>query len=1182
MPIKNTDIVLFQSQDNTDNDNGGGARTNNVVEDGAVNNLFPDISRVDTVAGDVALRKVFPVVNTDSREIYYGAHAMIRKTPDDERVSALLFYTDDAVDTRIQAQADVESYLVPSFQTPFYLFGSNIEGAKAVTFLQRLEEDIPLVGEVFLLREESNEQYFRVSNVEDKEIILFFDGKEYRRRRLIITIDQPLKVSFTGSEFDPSGQQPNTCDTFATQVADAAKFYGNKPLTQDALAGDTLLQLSSIYEQLVPASKQQTPIINQQALQGGLIVLGEPNSPNIVRRIAMSSNSRNDSFGVPVVPGSIQFSSFVDDGLGTVSSGTTTFTVDYTTGDVTLIQGSSISADFQFQTGELFETAIQYSSGILVTTENQGTVYIQNVAPVPTNGSCYVDYRANGKWYRITGKPDGSLEGAGGIGAGLINNNGDGTATISVTLGRVPDIDSTVIFSWGSLDMVNRVREEALADHDQYFEWQLPHKFIDPANCSFQYFGRGSSSISTVDFSTGLTQTAQQLEFTLDPIQGVIRARWTGNGFPFTPGLGYESYNATQYLELDYNYADPPTAGETGERKFINNPAFNNPSEGTWTYNIGETITPEGLVINLTLYNEQAALVRYAGSPAPYTDVTLVAGADRILRLDGAGSAWGTVDTNGLITINIPTKPRQTATVVQIDGNSFPKYQTANKAVATIDRVTQVEYSSENLTTFPNNFTGTLDNRDIMTLKLVLLPNIVGNFHFGLFETTVTQKGNFVCYVQGNEVYQGVDTPRQIGQIEREKGILTIDFAGGNFQISGNTNDMDLQLSNLFVVTNNPTSNIRREVFKAGATDLVTSSFILRYSTVNGQFVATTNASGEFSGTDIDTVNSYVDVVNGAVYVEFTADINPDTLRFDCVAQTTLPLDPELLGLNPVRLPPDGKVPIFYPGAFVVIFNEESTAISTPSAGTVETLGRSGQSYIEVVDANGQRLAYDQYVSNREAGTVTFADPLALVDRNGEALTAPYSIIDRVEDMAMCTDASVTGSISISAPLSRDYLGGQTRVASALVWGDIGSRVFNLFSQQSFDVWSDNPTTSGINAQFDNVNFPIQINNKDSFTGRWAFIFTSSTTVDVISEKLGTILEDASINADIAPINPATGLPYFTVPSGGWGGGWLTSNVLRFNTESGAENMWVIRTVQSGALSEQTDSIDIEIRGDVN
>ena len=114
MPIKNTDIVLFQSQDNTDNDNGGGRRINQPVADGAVNNLFPDISRVDTVAGDVALRKVFPVVNTDDREVYYGAHAMIRKPPNDPRINALLFYSDSAVDDRSEVQQKIESYLVPS------------------------------------------------------------------------------------------------------------------------------------------------------------------------------------------------------------------------------------------------------------------------------------------------------------------------------------------------------------------------------------------------------------------------------------------------------------------------------------------------------------------------------------------------------------------------------------------------------------------------------------------------------------------------------------------------------------------------------------------------------------------------------------------------------------------------------------------------------------------------------------------------------------------------------------------------------------------------------------------------------------------------------------------------------------------------------------------------------------
>lgn len=54
------------------------------------------------------------------------------------------------------------------------------------------------------------------------------------------------------------------------------------------------------------------------------------------------------------------------------------------------------------------------------------------------------------------------------------------------------------------------------------------------------------------------------------------------------------------------------------------------------------------------------------------------------------------------------------------------------------------------------------------------------------------------------------------------------------------------------------------------------------------------------------------------------------------------------------------------------------------------------------------------------------------------------------------------------------------------------------------------------------------------------------------------------------------------MPGAGFGSGWVTNNVIRFNTDSGDQNMWVIRTVQSGALSELTDNIEIEIRGDAN
>lgn len=1179
MAIKNTDIVLFQSQDNTDNDNGGGSRTSAVVQDGAVNNLFPDISRVDTVAGDVALRKVFPVVNTDDRDIYYGAHAIVRKPPDDPRVSALLFYTDDPVDKRIDAQSDVESYLIPSYEAAFYLFGSNIEGAKAVTFLQRLEEELPLVGDVYLLQEDNVTQYFRIADIEDTEVTLFYNGADYKRRRLIVTIDQPLLQTFTGSAFNPAGQQTDTCDTFATQVADAAKFYGTKSLTEDVLEGDTALQLDSIFEQLVPASKQQLPLINQQALQNGLIVYGDEQSVEVEKRIALSSNNLTDSFGEPVLPGSINYPGWTDDGLGNITTNSgNVFTIDYATGDCTYVSGSSFSIIFNYIIGEAFEIGVQYSRGILITTENQGTVYIMNVAPVPTNGSAYVDFRSGGKWYRISGLPDGSLEGAGGIGAGLVNNNGDGTATISVTLGRVPDLDSTVIFSWGSLDMVNSVRDEAIASNDQWFEWDLPHQNIDPSNCTIEYYGRGASGSDLLDFSTGLSQSDAGLVFTLDPINGKLTARESGVGFPFTPGLAGDSAN-TQKLIANYNYALPPGTGDPGERKFANSLGFSEVSAGVWEIDLGETIETEGVKLNLVHRVRNPVLWRYSGMPDQYTSLELVSDESGILREETGGTAYGNVNSSGVITIDFGQESRNIGQLVTIDGVLQNQYTQQIVGKRVLHEVNQVEYTTDSIVTFSESFSGDVPNANNLKLYLKLVPGIVGGFQFGLFESTPTTQ-NQAFKVIGNEVYQNLSTPEQIGTINRANGLIEIDYI--NMSISGNTNDMTLQLTNLFTVTDAETTGIRREVFKAGAADLVTSSFILRYTTTNGTFVATTNASGEFSGTDIDTTESYVDVVNGAIYVEFTSDINPEDLRFDCVAQTTLPLDPELLGLNPVRLPPDGKVPVFYPGAFVVVYNEETTAISAPTAGATETLARSGQAYIEVIDVNGQRLAYDQYTTDRDAGTVTFADPLNLIDRNGDPLSAPYSIVDRVEDMAMCTDSSVTGRISISAPLARDYTAGQTRVASALVWGDIGARVFNLFTQQSFDVWDDQPTTPSINAQFDNINFPIQINNKDSFTGRWACIFTSSNTVDVVSEKLGTILEDASIDTDIEPINPATGLPYFTIPTDGWGGGWVTSNVFRFNTESGAENMWIIRTVQSGALTEQTDSIDVEIRGDVN
>ena len=110
---------------------------------------------------------------------------------------------------------------------------------------------------------------------------------------------------------------------------------------------------------------------------------------------------------------------------------------------------------------------------------------------------------------------------------------------------------------------------------------------------------------------------------------------------------------------------------------------------------------------------------------------------------------------------------------------------------------------------------------------------------------------------------------------------------------------------------------------------------------------------------------------------------------------------------------------------------------------------------------------------------------------------------------------------------------------------------------------------------------PITVSNAGALTERWAVIFTNTTAFTVAGEHVG-VIATGNTSSDCAPLNPASGTPYFTIPALGWGLGWATGNVMRFNTVGAYYPVWTVRTIQQGPETVPDDAFTLLIRGDVD
>lgn len=425
----------------------------------------------------------------------------------------------------------------------------------------------------------------------------------------------------------------------------------------------------------------------------------------------------------------------------------------------------------------------------------------------------------------------------------------------------------------------------------------------------------------------------------------------------------------------------------------------------------------------------------------------------------------------------------------------------------------------------------------------------------------------------------------------------SINYSTGEINLTywtnGATNGVTLR--SMMAYAHNPT--VTGVTFRVPVAPVVPGSLqILATKELGGNINVTANINGEINSAG---VRGAVDYDSGVVGIEFgewvTAAGNEsepwyrpenvdgsnvwkpefvfaDTLRFNAVGYSYLPLDADVLGLDPVRLPSDGRVPIFRRGGFAVLGHTKvSGTITAVDAATFDT-ERTRLSRARVIGSDGVAIN-EGWSVDLETGVVTFEDT--------DGWAQPVRVEDRVEDLVQVSDVQISGQLAFTRQVSHAYPAGAT-VSSVLMAGDLKARVPLLFDQASWNnTWSDIQQGDAAVGTYNTTISPIEVANYGAITERWILRFTSTTAFQIIGEHVG-VIGVSTINEDTSPINPATGTPYFTIRELGWGTGWANGNIVRLNTIGAQFPVWAIRTVQQGAETVLDDTFELIIRGDVD
>lgn len=1233
MAILASDIKLVASQVMGDVPEGGGAPTSIVIFDGQSNAVFPDISELDRAGGRVNLRKVHISVQTPDTDTYLGANIIVSEPPTDPNVSVTLFSTKATFDRRTDAKSRIESYLTRGPSWPAVLFENHLAGQRSIQLFQRPSIELPPVGHTMVLISNEGkvnelEQYIRVTRVTTTSRTFQDDNDSEKYAATIVTceISDALRYAFEGSPPNKYFKRIGTGSLVRdTTVADAGVYVGVVPLVEPATLGALTVKAKSIFTQLVPNAQTEIAITDMKPNSDLAVYTAAGPSYTVNTSLTLSLTSKI-VLGQNVLPGSLRIVSggvtLTDLGGRLMSGATQVGLIDYDQGVLTISDAANIYAGaktISYIPASVSVRALNTAS-FQVTQASRSTTLVTILSTPPTPGSMSVSYMAQGRWYTLRDSGGGQLAGTDAtFGTGTVSYT---TGSVSLTLGALPDVGSTILLNYGLPSTDARRDGPALKLQTKI---QLANAGVAPNSVTVGWtlhvVTAGVTSVvskSSTDNGQGLmvgdatgkisyVDGTITLEPKLIPTTGVEFTVQYGWGVPFVETFAAPERHPDNSITLPlvhpnimprtlrvefntvYDPDDLPLAGtishvETGTTQAVT-------ASRPWRPRTDPIVT---VVDNgtgaFTTRPETEAVINYAAGTVTFKPQVLISvphtsyapvkiGTSSYTttseRIDIALSTIDTITTtHNLDTMQVQFKAFETDVI----GAVMPSDLTGYAKVTY--RTTAAGSTATEIFLFAPQIDLTEGNRD---------PIIPGSVSF----TLGTQR-----YVdRQGKLYTNIDyttgSGQQVGTVNYSLGVCNLTLLSEGIANAGTVTGLGVTIALL------PVTEIK---FRTAASPIRPGGFVVQFIVASdrGQAVRTltADANGFISAADVKGEIDYLtgvcslrfgamvpaagnerEVWYDAAYVGSTGliwrpnSVISDTIRYASSAYTYLPLDAEILGLDPVRLPQDGRVPIFRTGGFAVLGNSMSETL-TVTNGMVVNCNRVRLSRVRVVGFD-KAVITTGYTANLEAGTITF--------NNVAGYSQPVKVENRIEDMVQVSDIQINGQLGFTRQITHNYPVPGSYISSALVAQDLKARVSIFFDQAIWNgiTWSDAVIGDVATATYNDALAPLVVTNSGAVTERWAIRFTSNSTFQVIGEHVGVILT-GNINSVTAPINPATNSPYFTIPILGWGSGWASGNLIRFNTVGAMFPVWVVRTIRQGVESVQDDSFTLLVRGDVD